>query len=155
MAGFADRMEADLLRLLLNATAIVEIADNAASSPITALHVSLHTADPGDTGSQGTNEIIPGGTDYTEYTRIATSRTTVGWSIPDSTLGAASPSTNIDFPQHTATSTVTVTHAAIGYTSAATGTTAKIIASGTLSPTINISQNVTPRLTTGSSFTLD
>jgi hypothetical protein len=34
------------LKLLFNATAIANIADNAATSPITTIAVALHTADP-------------------------------------------------------------------------------------------------------------
>jgi hypothetical protein len=93
----------------------------------------------------GTNE---GG--YAQYTRISVARTTGGWVV---TNNSVSPVANIDFPQNTSTSTGTFTHASIGVTSASTG--AKIIAAGTISPNINFSQNVTPRLTTASSFTLD
>ena len=35
----------DLLKLIFNATAIANIADNAGSSPLTNLYLSLHTAD--------------------------------------------------------------------------------------------------------------
>ena len=145
MAGFSDTTETNILSIYLTATAIANIADNAASSPSTAVWVSLHTADPGDTGTQGTNEAS-----YTGYTRIAVSRTTGGWTVAS---GAASPVAAITFPQATSTSTSTITHATIGMTSATTD--GIIIASGTVSPNINISQNVTPNLTTGSSFTLD
>ena len=49
-----DTFESDLLKLIFNATAIANIADNAASSPLTNLFVPLHTADPGEAGSQTT-----------------------------------------------------------------------------------------------------
>jgi hypothetical protein len=146
MAGFSDTFESDLCKLIFNATAISNVADNAATAPLTNLWVSLHTADPGDTGTQGTNE---GG--YTAYTRISVARTTAGWTVTGVTT--VSPVANIDFPQVATTSTGTFTHAAIGVTSASTA--GKIIAAGTISPNINFSQNVTPRLTTASSFTLD
>jgi len=145
MAGFSDTFENDVCKLIFNAVAIGNIADNAASSPLTNLWCSLHTADPGDTGTQGTNE---GG--YAQYTRISVARTTGGWVV---TNNSVSPVANIDFPQNTSTSTGTFTHASIGVTSASTG--GKILAAGTISPNINYSQNVTPRLTTASSFTLD
>lgn len=145
MAGFSDTFENDVCKLIFNAVAIGNIADNAASSPLTNLWCSLHTADPGDTGTQGTNE---GG--YAQYTRISVARTTGGWVV---TSNSVSPVANIDFPQNTSTSTGTFTHASIGVTSASTA--GKILAAGTISPNINFSQNVTPRLTTASSFTLD
>lgn len=145
MAGFSDTFENDLCKLIFNAVAIGNIADNAASSPLTNLWCSLHTADPTDSGTQGSAE---GG--YAQYTRISVARTTAGWAV---TGNSVSPVANIDFPQNTSTSTGTFTHASIGVTSASTG--GKILAAGTISPNINFSQNVTPRLTTASSFTLD
>ena len=145
MAGFADTFENDLCKLIFNGTAIGNIADNAASAPLTTLWMALHTADPADTGTQGTNE---GG--YAQYTRISVARSTAGWVV---TNNSVSPVANVDFPQNTSTSTGTFTHASIGVTSASTAS--KILAFGTISPNINFSQNVTPRLTTGSSFTLD
>lgn len=145
MAGFSDTFETSILQLLLNATAIANIADNAASSPSTSIWVALHTADPTDSGTQGSNEAS-----YTGYTRIATARTTDGWTVAS---GAASPVSAVTFGQATSTSTSTITHASLGMTSATTD--GAIIASGAISPNINISQNVTPSLTTGSSFTLD
>lgn len=147
MAGFADQFESDLTRLIFNAVAIANVADNAAAAPLTNLWVALHTADPADTGTQGTNE---GG--YAQYTRISVARTTAGFACSAS-VGQASPVANIDFPQNTSTSTGTFTYASIGVTSASTAS--KILAYGAISPGINYSQNVTPRLTTASSFTLD
>ena len=145
MAGFSDTFENDLCKLIFNAVAIANIADNAASSPITNTWLALHTADPGDSGVQATNE---GG--YAAYTRVSVARTTAGWVV---TNNSVSPVANADFPQNTSTSTGTFTHASIGITSASTST--KYLAAGTISPSINFSQNVIPRLTTGSSFTLD
>lgn len=139
-------MESDVLNLLLAAKAIANIADNAASSPNTVLWVSLHSADP-SSGQQGTSEISLAG-----YTRFSVARTTTGWSVSGSGPASASPVAAITFPQLTSTSTGTATHAAIGLSSASTG--GKILANGTISPNINLSQNVTPQLTTASSFTL-
>ena len=145
MAGFSDIFETSLLQLILNATAIANIADNAASSPSTNIYVALHTADPGDTGTQGTNEAS-----YTGYARAAVARTTSGWVVAS---GSASPVSAVTFGQATSTSTSTITHISFGLSSASTA--GIIIAAGTISPNINISQNVTPSITTGSSFTLD
>lgn len=142
-----DTYESDLLKLLLNATAIANVADNAASSPLNTLWVSLHTADPGETGQAGTNEVA-----LTAYTRVATTRSTgaTGWSI---TNNSASPVGAITFPMLTSTSTGTATHFAVVATSLTTG--GKIFYSGTISPNISLGQNVTPILTTGSSITED
>jgi hypothetical protein len=147
MAGFSDRFESDVTRLIFNAAAIANIADNAAAAPSTNLWVSLHTADPTDAGDQGTNETTYGG-----YTRIGVARTTGGW-VCSTSVGQANPVANIDFPTNTSTSTGTITHAAVGLTSASTS--GKVIAAGTLDVSINFSQNVMPRLTTASTFTID
>ena len=50
--GTATTTANNILKLYLNATAIANIADNAASSPNTNLYVALHTADPGAGGTQ-------------------------------------------------------------------------------------------------------
>ena len=77
-----NTFENDWLLLIFNATAIANIADNAASSPLTTLQVSLHTADPGEGGSQTTSE-----TSYTSYARVAVARTAGGWMTAGATKG--------------------------------------------------------------------
>src|ERR1019366_4829238 len=76
MAAKATLYDTNLLKLILNATAYANIADNASSSPITNLYVSLHTGTPGVGGTQTTNEAA-----YTSYARVAVARTTGGWSV--------------------------------------------------------------------------
>lgn len=146
MAGFSDTFEANILKLLLNATPIANIADNAAASPLTNVYVALHTADPGDSGLQSTNEAT-----YTGYARVAVARTTGGWTISGSSPTQAVPAATINFPACTG-GTNALTHASIGI--AASGATA-IIASGPLDVTINVSSGVEPRLSTATRFTLD
>ena len=138
-----DTFENDLLKLVFNATAIANMADNAASSPLTNLYVSLHTADPGDTGSQTTSE-----TAYTSYARVAVARTSGGWTV---TNNSVSPVANIDFPACTG-STSTCTHFGVGTASSGTG---KLLYKGAISPTISVSTGVTPRLTTSTAITED
>jgi hypothetical protein len=131
----------DLLKLILQAVAIANIADNAASAPLTNLYVSLHTADPGAGGSQTTSE-----TNYTSYARVAVVRTSSGWGV-SSNVG--SPVANIDFPQCTG-GTATITHFMVGTASSGTG---KNLWSGTVTPNISVSNGVTPRLTTSTTIT--
>jgi len=145
MAGKSDTFENDILKLIFNATAISNIADNAGSGALTSLWVALHTSDPGDSGTQGNSE---GG--YAQYARVAVARTTTGWVV---TNNSVSPVAAISFPQETATTTGTFTYASVGVTSGSTAS--KILYSGALSPTINFGQNVTPSITTGSSITED
>jgi len=108
--------------------------------------ISLHTSSPGETGSQNTNE-----TSYTSYARHKVDRGTGtgGWVL--STDGAVYPSVTIVFPQCTG-STATITHAGIGTATSGAGT---LYYYGTVTPNINISNGVTPRLTTSSTVTED
>lgn len=138
-----DTFENDFLKLVFNATAISNLADNAASSPLTNLYVSLHTADVGETGNQSTNE-----TSYTGYARVAVARTTGGWTV---TNNSVSPAAAITFAECTG-GTATLTHFAIGTASSGTG---KVLYKGAISPNISVATGVTPRLTTSSTITED
>jgi hypothetical protein len=138
-----NTFENDLLKLIFNATAIANMADNAATSPLTNLYVSLHTGDPGEAGSQTTSECA-----YTSYARVAVARTSGAWTV---TNNSVSPAANIDFPEATGGSE-TATYFAVGTASTGTG---KVLYSGPISPTIAISTGVTPRLTTATAITED
>lgn len=140
----ADTFENDWLKLVFQATAIANIADNAATSPLTNLYVSLHTADPGETGNQTTNE-----TAYTGYARVAVARTSGGWTV---TANSVSPAANIEFGECTASAGAAITHAAVGTASSGTG---KVLYKGALTPNITMAVGVIPRLTTASAITED
>lgn len=140
-----NTFENDLLGLVFNASAIANIADDAGSSPLTNLFVSLHTADPGEAGDQTSNESA-----YAEYARQAVARTGSGWDVAS---GVAAPLANIDFPQHNTTTTEQITYFGVGTTSGAGAGT--LLYSGAISPVIDVGDGVTPRLTTGSTVTED
>lgn len=142
----SDTFEADILKLIFNATAIANIADNAATSPLTNLYVALHTADPGETGVQNTSEAT-----YTGYARVAVARTSGGWTISGTSPTQVVPAATISFPACTA-GTSTVTYFSVGV--ASSGAT-KILYSGAVSPSISVSTGVTPQLTTASTITED
>lgn len=139
----SDTFENDFLKLIFNGTAISNIADNAASSPLTDLYVSLHTGDPGENGNQTTNE-----TSYTSYARVAVARSNAGWTV---TNDSVSPAAAISFAECTG-GTATLTHFGIGTASTSTG---KLLYKGSISPTIAVATGVTPRLTTSSTITED
>lgn len=141
--GKGNTFSNDLLKLIFNATAIANIADNAASAPLTNLGVSLHTANPGAGGNQTTSEAA-----YTSYARVSVARTTGGWTA--SASQSTSPVANIDFTAATGGSE-TETFGAVG-TDTGTGT-GKILYSGPVTPNIVVSSGVTPRLTTASTIT--
>ena len=138
-----NTFENDLLKLIYNATAIANIADDASSSPLTNLFVALHTSDPGEAGDQTTNECT-----YTGYGRATVARTSGGWTV---TANSVSPASTISFGACTAGSE-TATHASVGV---AVSGASKILHSGALSPTIAISDGVTPQISTSSTITED
>lgn len=138
-----NTFENDLLKLIFQATAIANVADNASSSPLTNLYVSLHTGDVGEAGSQTTNECA-----YTSYARVAVARSGSGWTV---TNNSVSPAATISFPAATG-GTETATHWAVGTASSSTG---KVLYKGTISPSIAISTGVTPQLTTATAITED
>lgn len=137
----SNSMENSLLLLVFQATTWANVADNATTGPITEIAVSLHTADPGEAGTQTTNE-----SSYGAYTRIGVSRTTTGWLV---TGNVASPQANISFPQATS-GTETVTYFGLGTATSGAGV---LMYSGTVTPNIAVASGVTPILTTGSTIT--
>lgn len=143
-ASKGNTFENDLLKLIFNATAIANIADNAASSPLTNLYVGLHTSDPGEAGDQTSNEIS-----YTGYSRVAVARSGSGWTV---TNNSVSPVANIDFGQMSGGAGGTVTHFLVGSASSSTG---KLLYKGTVTPNISVSSGVIPRLTTATAITED
>ena len=135
--SIGDTFENDLMKLIFNATAIANIADNAATSPLTNLYVDLHTADPGETGTQTTSE-----TSYTGYARVAVARTSGGWTV---TANVASNVAAITFGACTA-GTSTITYASVGTASSGTG---KILLSGALTASLAVSPGITPSFAIG------
>jgi hypothetical protein len=132
-----NTFENDFLLLVFNATAIANIADNAASSPLTNLYVSLHTGDPGEAGSQTTNECA-----YTSYARVAVARSGSGWTVSSNAVTNAAA---ITFPQATGGSE-TATHFAVGTAASSTG---KVLYKGALSSSLAISNGITPEFGAG------
>lgn len=141
--SMGNTFENDILKLVFNATAIANIADNAATSPLTNLQISLHTADPGEAGDQTTSEIA-----YTSYARVAVARTTGGFTVTGNTVN---PVANISFPAGTGGSG-TATHGGVGTAASGAG---KLLYKGAITPNIVCGSGVTPLLTTASSITQD
>ena len=137
----SNAFETDMLELWFNATAIANLADNAATAPATTITVALHTASPGEGGNMSTNEAT-----YTSYARQTVARTSGGWSISGDT---ASPVADIDFPEATGGSE-TITHFSVG-----TGVANNMLYYGTVTPNIVVTAGVTPRLTMASTITED
>lgn len=131
-----------LLKLLFNATAIANVADNAASSPLTNIYCALHTATPGAGGSQTTNEAA-----YGSYARVAVARTTGGFTA--SSAASSSPVAAVTFPAATS-GTETETFGSWGTASSGAGI---LWYFGTVTPNIAVTTTVTPQLATSSTIT--
>lgn len=136
-----DTFENDLLKLIFNAVGIADLADNDQTAPATTLSVALHTSDPGEAGTQLTNEAT-----YTSYARVTVARTAGGWTV---TGNSVSPVADITFIEATGGSE-TITHFSVG-----TGVGNKLLYSGTVTPNIVVTSGVTPVLTTASTITED
>jgi hypothetical protein len=130
-----------LLKLIFNGTTYTSMAINATASPFTDLYVSLHTATPTASGTQTSSEAA-----YTSYSRVAVTRTTGGWTV---TNNSVSPVATIVFPAATGGSE-TETFFGVGTSATAAG---HLLYFGAISPTIAVSNGVTPELTTASAIT--
>ena len=137
----SNTLENSLLLLLFNATTFADIAENDTTSPATNLYFSLHTADPGETGTMATSECA-----YTSYARVAVARSGGGFTV---TANSVSPAAAVNFPACTG-GTETATHFGVGI--GASGATV-LLYRGAITPNISISSGVTPQLTTATAIT--
>lgn len=132
----------DFLKLILNATAIANIADNAAGSPLTNLGMALSTGTLSGASAQTATEAA-----YTSYTRVAIARTTGGFTAASAQSSALVATCS--FPAATGGSE-TETYASLGTdTATAAG---KVLWWGPISPTLAVSNGVTPQLTTATTI---
>lgn len=129
-----------ILNLMYRATAWANVADNAASSPLTNVYVALHTATlTAGTNSQAENEVA-----YTNYARQAVARST-GWDAASG--GSVDNAALLQFPQSGATG---ATLAAVSTGTTVSGATA-VWHYGTLNSSIVIgaSASITPQFLAG------
>jgi hypothetical protein len=141
MAAKTTAFDTALLQLLFNGTSITSLAQNIAASPATVLYISLHTASPGIGGTQSTSEAA-----YTSYARQSVARTSGGFNVA---AGVANLVNNLSFPTATG-GTETETYWGIGLSASGAGT---LLYFGPISPTIAVSNGVTPQLTSASTVT--
>lgn len=127
------------LALIYNATAWANIADNAASSPATAIFMSLHTASLTAASTQSTSETV-----YTNYVRVSVTRGVGGWTAPSAS--ATSNTAAIDFAQCGVTG-ATITTAATGKSISGAN---PIYHYGDLNSPIAVSNSIQPRFAIGS-----
>lgn len=136
----SNTWESDLLKLVFNNTTAAGIGDVTGlvgSATAGVVWVSLHTADPTEGGNQTSSEA-----NYTGYARISIVRTTGGWTISGTAPTQAANAAQANFP--TCTDNVnlnTVSFVGVGTDSTGSG---KLLYSGALASTLNVSQNITP-----------
>jgi hypothetical protein len=139
----SNAWESDLLNLLfLNADAI-NIGDAAGLQNSLAagnLYVALHTADPGEAGTQATSEAT-----YTGYARVAVPRTGVGWTVSGTAPTQVANAGAVNFGLCTAVPN-TITHFSVGKQAA--GAT-DMLYSGALTASLAVSAGITPSFAAG------
>lgn len=117
----------DYLKLLFQGTAVANIADNAASSPLTSLYLSLHTADPGASGNQPTSEAT-----YSGYARQAVARNSNGFTVSNTQVTLAA---NVNFPQAPTNATDVLMFVGVGTN---VNTNGKLLYSGPLGSNLGV-----------------
>ena len=105
------------------------------SSTAGSFYIGLHTSDPGETGSQTTNE-----TSYGSYARQAVARSGSGWTVSGTAPTQAANAAAITFPACTS-GTPTITHFSIGSDVSGTG---NLFISGALTASLAVSSGITP-----------
>jgi hypothetical protein len=140
--SMSNAFETEILELIFNNSAIANIGDVAGLQPSAtagSLYVSLHTADPGEGGNQGTSETV-----YTNYTRVGVARSPAGWTVTGDT---ASNTALVQFAQCGATG-ATITYVGIGV-SPTTGDTGVLLFSGQLGSSLTVANLIQPQFAAG------
>lgn len=142
-----NAFETSLLGLIITNVAAANVGDASGLQPSATAGVfwiSLHTASPGETGDQTTNE-----TAYTNYARQDEARNTTQWTVTGNT---ADNDNAIPFPQCGA-SGATLTHFGLG---SATSGAGNLFLYGALTASLAVSSGITPEFAAGAlDITLD
>lgn len=110
-----NALEAGILSLIFENANYANVGDATGlrgSTTAGVFYISLHTADPGEAGSQNTTESA-----YTNYARVSVARSTAAWTVAS---GVADNDAAITFPAGGVTGS-TVTNFGIGSDSSAAG----------------------------------
>ncbi|MDR0362497.1 MAG: hypothetical protein LBJ46_07440 [Planctomycetota bacterium] len=146
MAGKSNSLAETYLNLVYKGTTDADLAGDAGTADT--IYFALHTGDPGDAGTQASNEVTAA--QYPAYARVGVSRGS-GFGNTTTSNGATAihPTAPITFPTTDASGTgCTVTHFSTGIS--ASGAT-RILHSGAISPAMAIpaaTAGVIPQLTT-------
>ena len=107
----SNQWESDLLKLYFQNVPSAGVGDAGGLQPSGAAgnaYVALHTADPGEAGTQATSEAT-----YTGYVRQAVVRSAVGWTISGTAPTQAANAATITYPACTAGGD-SLTHFSVG-----------------------------------------
>ncbi len=135
-----NAFENGLLSLIFENANLANVGDATGlrgSTTAGSFYISLHTADPGETGTQTTSE-----TAYTSYARVAVARSTAGWTV---TSGVADNDSAINFPACTGGSS-TITNFGVGSDSTTAG---NLFIKGALTASLAVSSGITPSFAAG------
>jgi hypothetical protein len=135
-----NALETAILALLFNNTNAANIGDATGlrgSVAAGVFYISLHTADPGEAGTQSTTEA-----NYTGYARVSVARSGAGWTVSGAnnsnaalvTFGACTAGTN------------TITHFGIGTDVSGVG---NLLFKGALTASLAVSAGITPQFAIG------
>lgn len=133
-----DTWEADLLKLVFQNIGAALIGDATGLVPSTAagsLFVALHTADPGEAGTQLTSEAT-----YTGYARATVVRSAVGFTVSGTSPTQVANAAAVAFAACTAGAN-TITHFSVGTAVSGAG---KLLYSGALAASLAVSSGITP-----------
>jgi len=131
----SNALETGLIALIFNNTNLANIGDATGlrgSTTAGSLYVSLHTADPGEGGSQNTNEAA-----YTSYARVAIARSGAGFTCSTDT---ASNTAAASFPLCTGGSAA-CTHFGVGTALSGAGV---LLGSAPLDSSLTVTNGITP-----------
>ncbi len=145
--SISNATEDAILRLVFNATAWSNYADNAASSPQTNISVALHSASPDDDGVQSDHEIS-----YTNYARVNVPRTGGGWTVSGTTPTTVYPTSAINFATGGSGATALAAYFSTGKTG---GGGSAILWYGSVTPNVPCGNGVTPSLSPSTTIWLD
>lgn len=129
----SNALETAILQLIYNGTTFNGIAENDTTSPNTDIYIALHTADPGEAGTQATNEAT-----YTSYARVAVPRNAGGFTVTGNTVVNTAL---VQFPQCTGGSN-TITHVSTGLASSGSTT---VLHKGAVSASLAVSSGIQPQ----------
>lgn len=135
-----NAFETSLGLLLFNNTNIANIGDATGLRGSTAagsFYISLHTADPGEAGSQTTSESA-----YSNYARVAVARTAGGFTVSGSNVSNAAV---VSFATGGATGSL-VTYFGIGTDASGAG---NLLLKGALTSSLQVNNAITPSYAIG------